>query len=93
MASKLYMRSIRGPSAYVAGGFTTTLDEMEYLTESSSLNFIVAPVGASTSIIANAQSYSGNIVTIVLRDTRSGGLEPTSGDFSGIGFSMVYQGI
>lgn len=92
MAGRLYMRSIRGPSAYSAGGFTTVLDEVEYLQESSSLNVLVQPVGASTSMRATAQSYSGNIVTVVLRDERSGGLEPTSGDFSGIGFSMVYQG-
>ena len=91
MASKLYMRAIRGPAAYAAGGFTTTLDEVEYVSQSSSLLCQVQTV-TSSPMVAQAVSSSGNIVTVILRDQRSSGMEPASGDFSALGISMTYQG-
>lgn len=87
----MHMRTIRGPAAYAAGGFTYAVDEVEYIGESSG-RMVAALTVSSSPMIAQVVNHSGNIATIILRDTRSGGIEPTSGDFSGLHIGVVYTG-
>lgn len=83
------MRSVRGPSSYAAGGFDVTLGELEYISVSTG-RIVYAGTVSSSPMAAQVANASGNIVTIILRDARSGGIEPTSGDFTGLHVAIVY---
>jgi hypothetical protein len=88
----LRMRSVRGPSSYGAGGFTITAGEVQAI-EVSSGRMALASMVSSSYFFANVVNTSGNIATVILRDSRSGGLEPTSGDLSNLHVALVYEGI
>lgn len=90
---RLHLRSIRGPASYAAGGFTYTLDQVEYLGQSSG-RMVMAATVSSSPMIAQVVSDSGNIVTIIVRDSRSGGIEPAATpDLSGLHIALTYSGI
>ena len=90
---RLHQRSIRGPASYAAGGFTYTLDQVEYLGQSSG-RMVTAATVSSSPMIAQVVSDSGNIVTIIVRDVRSGGIEPAgTPDLSNLHIALTYSGI
>ena len=89
---RLHQRSIRGPASYAAGGFNYTLDQVEWLGQSSG-RMVSADTVSSSPMLAQVVSDSGNIVTIIMRDMRSGGIEPTSGDLSNLSIALTYSGI
>ena len=88
----LRMRSVRGPAAYAAGGFLVTLGDVERIAEASG-RLVGAWTVSSSPMVAQVTGASGNVATIILRDQRSGGIEPTSGDFSGLQVAAVYEGV
>ena len=89
MTTRPRMRGIRGPSSYAAGGFDTPLGEIEYIPASTG-RMVSAATVSSSPMTAQVVAHSGNIVTIILRDQRSGGIEPTSGDFTNLHLAVVY---
>ena len=86
------MRSVRGPASYAAGGFLTTLGEIERIAVTSG-RLAAAWVVSSSPLMAQVVTVSGNIVTVILRDMRSSGIEPTSGDFSATHIAIAYEGV
>ena len=86
------MRSVRGPASYATGGFLTTLGEVERIAVTSG-RLAAAWVVSSSPLIAQVVAVSGNIVTTILRDMRSSGIEPTSGDFSATHIAITYEGV
>lgn len=86
------LRSIRGPASYSAGGFLATLGDIERIAVSSG-RMVAAWVVSSSPLVAQVVNASGNIATIILRDMRSGGIEPTSGDFSATHVAVAYEGV
>ena len=86
------MRSVRGPASYSAGGFLVTLGDIERIAVSSG-RLVAAWVVSSSPFVAQAVNASGNVATVILRDLRSSGIEPTSGDFSGTHIAVAYQGV
>jgi hypothetical protein len=48
---------------------------------------------SSSPFVAQAVNASGNVATVILRDQRSGGIEPTSGDFSALHVGVIYEGV
>ena len=88
----LKLRSIRGTDAYTAGGFLYRIDDFEYIAQSSG-RMVMAATVSSSPLVAQAVAASGDTVTIILRDQRSSGIEPTSGDFSGLHIAVLYEGI
>lgn len=89
---QMRMRSVRGPASYSAGGFLATLGEIERIAVSSG-RLVAAWVVSSSPMVAQAVNASGNIATVILRDMRSGGIEPTSGDFSAMHVAIAYEGV
>ena len=92
MPTMVRMRSVRGPASYAAGGFTVTLGDIQVI-ESSSGRMVQAVMSSSTYFLANVVSASGNIATVIMRDARSGGIEPTSGDLSNLHMAVIYEGV
>ena len=86
------LRSIRGPASYAAGGFLATLGDIERIAVSSG-RMVAAWTVSSSPLIAQAVNASGNIATVILRDMRSSGIEPTSGDFSATHIAIAYEGV
>ena len=86
------MRSIRGPASYGAGGFLVTLGDVERIALSSG-RMVAAWVVSSSPFIAQVVQASGNIATVILRDLRSSGIEPTSGDFTATHIAVTYEGV
>ena len=86
------LRSIRGPASYAAGGFLVTLGDIERIAVSSG-RMVAAWIVSSSPLIAQAVNASGNIATVILRDMRSSGIEPTSGDFSATHIAIAYEGV
>ena len=86
------LRSIRGPASYAAGGFLVTLGDIERIAVSSG-RMVAAWVVSSSPLVAQAVNASGNVVTVILRDMRSSGIEPTSGDFSATHIAIAYEGV
>ena len=86
------MRSVRGPASYAAGGFLVTLGDIERIAVSSG-RLVAAWVVSSSPLVAQVVNASGNVATVILRDLRSSGIEPTSGDFSGTHIAVAYQGV
>lgn len=86
------MRSVRGPSSYAAGGFLVTLGDVERLSVSSG-RMVSAATVSSSPMAAQVVNASGNVATVILRDTRSSGIEPTSGDFSALHVNVLYEGV
>ena len=86
------LRSIRGPASYAAGGFLVTLGDIERIAVSSG-RMVAAWVVSSSPLIAQAVNASGNVATVILRDMRSSGIEPTSGDFSATHIAIAYEGV
>jgi len=88
----LRMRSVRGPSSYTAGGFLVTLGDIERIAVSSG-RLVSAATVSSSPMMAQVVNASGNVATVILRDLRSGGIEPTSGDFTGLHVDVQYEGV
>ena len=88
----LRMRSVRGPSSYAAGGFLVTLGDVERIAEASG-RLVAAWTVSSSPLVAQVVAASGNVATVILRDQRSGGIEPTAGDFSALQVAAVYEGV
>ena len=88
----LRMRSVRGPASYAAGGFLVTCGDIERIVVSSG-RMAAAWVVSSSPLVAQIVAVSGNIATVILRDLRSSGIEPTSGDFSATHVAIAYEGI
>jgi hypothetical protein len=86
------MRSVRGPSSYSAGGFLVTLGDTERI-GSSSGRMVAAWTVSSSPLQAQVVGASGNVATVILRDLRSSGIEPTAGDFSATHIGLVYEGV
>lgn len=86
------MRSVRGPASYAAGGFLATLGDIQQISVSSG-RMVSATTVSSSPMAAQVVNASGNVATVILRDTRSGGIEPTSGDFSGLHVNILYEGV
>lgn len=86
------MRSVRGPASYAAGGFLVTLGDIERIAVSSG-RMVSAYTVSSSPMVAQVVNASGNVATVILRDQRSGGIEPTSGDFSGLHVGLIYEGV
>ena len=86
------LRSIRGPASYAAGGFLVTLGDIERIAVSSG-RMVAAWVVSSSPLVAQVVNASGNIATVILRDMRSSGIEPTSGDFSATQIAVTYEGV
>jgi hypothetical protein len=86
------MRSVRGPAVYAAGGFLVTLGDIERISVSSG-RLVSAATVSSSPMVAQVVNASGNVATVILRDQRSGGLEPTAGDFSGLHVNVLYEGV
>ena len=86
------MRSVRGPSSYAAGGFLVTLGDVERIAVSSG-RLVTASVVSSSPLMAQVVNASGNVATVILRDFRSSGIEPTSGDFSALQVNVQYEGV
>lgn len=85
-------RSIRGPSSYSAGGFLVTLGDIERIAVSSG-RMVSAAIVSSSPMVAQVVNASGNVATVILRDMRSSGIEPTSGDFSALQVNVLYEGV
>ena len=88
----LRSRTVRGPSSYAAGGFLVTLGDVERIAVSSG-RLVSAATVSSSPMVAQVVNASGNIATVILRDQRSSGIEPTSGDFSGLHVNVTYEGV
>lgn len=88
----LRMRTVRGPSSYAAGGFDVTLGDVSNIAQSSG-PLVQAHTVSSSPMVAQVVATSGNIATVILRDSRSGGGEPTSGDFSALDVNIIYEGL
>ena len=86
------MMSVRGPASYAAGGFLVRLGDVERIGQSSG-RLVAAWAVSSSPLMAQATLSSGNVATVILRDMRSGGIEPTSGDFSALHVALVYEGV
>lgn len=86
------MRSVRGPASYAAGGFLVTLGNIERIAVTSG-RLVAAWVVSSSPMIAQVVQASGNVATVILRDQRSGGIEPTAGDFTGLHVAVIYEGV
>ena len=86
------MRSVRGPASYAAGGFAPVLGDIQAIAISSG-RLVAAIMASSSYFVANVVNASGNIATVMMRDMRSGGLEPTSGDLSNLHVALVYEGV
>lgn len=86
------MRSVRGPSSYAAGGFLVTLGDIERIAVTSG-RLVAAWVVSSSPFVAQVVQASGNVATVILRDHRSSGNEPTSGDFSALHVAIAYEGV
>ena len=86
------LRSIRGPASYATGGFLATLGDIERIAVSSG-RMVAAWVVSSSPLVAQVVNASGNIATVILRDMRSSGIEPTSGDFSATHIAVLYEGV
>lgn len=86
------IQSVRGPAAYVAGGFLVRLGETERIGVSSG-RLIAAFTVSSSPLQAQVTLTSGNVATVILRDMRSSGIEPTTGDFSATHIGLVYEGV
>ena len=86
------MISVRGPASYAAGGFLVRLGDVERIGQSSG-RLVAAWTVSSSPLLAQATATSGNVVTVILRDMRSSGIEPTSGDFSGTHIGLTYEGV
>ena len=86
------MRSVRGPASYSAGGFAPVFGDIQAIAVSSG-RIVGAFMASSSYFIANLVNASGNIATVIMRDMRSGGLEPTSGDLSNLHVALVYEGV
>ena len=91
----LKIRSLRAPRSYTTGGDTYTLGEYEYLAYGSGVigRKILVQTVSSSPYIPQPVSHSGNIVTIMLRDTRAGGAEAASTtDVSNLDLAILYEG-
>jgi hypothetical protein len=67
------MVSVRGPALYVSPGFNVTMGGVEEVEQSSG---VMAGAFTNTSSIINPRcSASGNIVTVLCGDVRSGHME------------------
>jgi len=86
------MRAVRGPASYSAGGFTITAGDVQAIVVSSG-RMVGAWTVSSSYFVANVVNASGNIATVIFRDMRSGGIEPTSGDLSNLHVALMYEGI
>ena len=84
--------SVRGPASYAAGGFLVRLGEAERIGQSSG-RMVAAFTVSSSPLEAQVTGASGNVATVILRDMRSSGIEPTSGDFSATHIALVYEGV
>lgn len=68
----IVMKSVRGPAVYVPStGYDVTIGELEEVNVSSG-KMVMAQVLTSSVMIAIPNSVSGNIVTLVMQDARSG---------------------
>lgn len=66
------MKSVRGPATYVpADGYDVTIGELEEINVSSG-KMVMAQVLTSSVMVAIPNSVSGNIVTLLMQDSRSG---------------------
>ena len=86
------MRGIRGPGTYAAGGFLVTLGDIERIAVSSG-RMVAAWVTSSSPFVAQVVNASGNVATVILRDQRSSGIEPTAGDFSATHLAVIFEGV
>ena len=86
------MQSVRGPASYAAGGFLVRLGDVERIGASSG-RLVAAWTVSSSPLEAQVTAASGNVATVILRDMRSSGIEPTSGDFSATHIALVYEGV
>ena len=84
--------SVRGPASYAAGGFLVRAGDVERIGQSSG-RLVAAFTVSSSPLLAQVTTTSGNVVTVILRDTRSSGIEPTSGDFGATHIALVYEGV
>ncbi len=68
----IIMKSVRGPAVYVPStGYDVTIGELEEIHVSSG-NMVMAQVLTSSVMVAIPSSVSGNIVTLIMQDSRSG---------------------
>lgn len=80
----LTTRSVRGPASYVTGGFNVTMGSGQKIADSSG-RVAAAWTSSSSPFVAQVVNSSGNIITVMLRDTRSSGIEAGSAvDFSNL---------
>jgi len=85
------LTSARGPSSYSAGGFDVTVGAFEEVSQSSGA-MVLAQIASSSYYYASPVSASGNIVTVMVRDLRSAGMEAGAVDMSGLDVLVLTYG-
>lgn len=87
------MRGVRGAASYTTGGDNYRLGDVEKI-EVQSGRVVQAVLASSSYYRPQVVGASGNIVTVLWIDNRSGNLEVTSAtDLSGLHFAITYEGM
>lgn len=87
------MRGVRGPASYTTGGNNYRLGDVEFIEVQSGR--VVSAVAVSSSFYRpQVVGASGNLVTILVSDSRSGNLEADNAtDMSGQHWAIAYEGV
>ncbi len=88
----LKMVSVKGPTSYTSPGFGVIVPGIQQIHQSSGLQAMVG-VSGSSFYIAQVVSCTGNQVNVMVRDSRSGGIEVVaSTDLSPQNFTVIAEG-